>query len=183
MTLLGTVPQPATLAAPLSFFEKTDYSRFIAQAVAQLGLPLVYKERYGSFGEQVYLCRTVTEIQSHLNGKPFLLQQFVSESAGEDVRIEVVDGQCVAAMRRTNAQDFRANLTNGGTAQPYQPTEAEKETALKACAALGLTFGGVDLLKNGAVCEVNSNAHIINLMNVTGVDIAPLIFDGIRKKL
>ena len=51
------------------------------------------------------------------------------------------------------------------------------------CKELGLTFGGVDILPNGAVCEVNSNAHIINIMNTTGVDVAPLIFDEILEKV
>lgn len=181
--LLGVVPQPATLVAPLSFFDDTDYRRFAKRAAAQLGLPLVYKECCGSFGEQVFLCRTVAEILSHVNGKPFLLQELIAASAGEDVRLEVVDGQCVAAMKRTNPNDFRSNLTNGGTAQPYTPTAAEVQTAVSACEALGLTFGGVDMLNNGMVCEVNSNAHIINIMNVTGVDVAPLIFESILKKL
>lgn len=181
--LLDVVPQPKTLIAPLSFFDHTDYSSFIENAVQQLGLPLVYKECCGSFGEQVFLCHTAEEIKAHCNGKPFLLQKYIAASAGEDVRIEVVDGQCVAAMKRRNACDFRSNLTNGGTAQPYTPTDAEAETAVKACNALGLTFGGVDILNNGMVCEVNSNAHIINIMNVTGVDIAPLIFQCIQKKL
>ena len=183
LQLLGVVPQPATVIAPLSFFDDTDYSRFIDSAVQQLGLPLVYKECCGSFGEQVYLCRTVPEILSHINGKPFLLQEFIADSAGEDVRIEVVDGQCVAAMKRTNPNDFRSNLTNGGTAQPYTPTAEEAKTAVRACEALGLTFGGVDMFCNGMVCEVNSNAHIINMMNITGVDVAPLIFKSILKKL
>lgn len=183
LQLLNVVPQPKTLIAPLSFFDDTDYSRFIDGAVQQLGLPLVYKECCGSFGEQVFLCRTKAEIKAHCNGKPFLLQEFIAASAGEDVRIEVVDGRCVAAMKRNNLNDFRSNLTNGGTAQPYTPTAQEAQTAIRACEALGLTFGGVDILKNGMVCEVNSNAHIINMMNITGVDVAPLIFECILKKL
>ena len=63
LTLQGRVPQPATVIAPLSFFQ-ADYTAFIEQAAAQLGLPLVYKECFGSFGEQVYLCRTVEEIRA-----------------------------------------------------------------------------------------------------------------------
>ncbi len=181
--LLDVVPQPKTLIAPLSFFDHTDYSRFVNNAMQRLGQPLVYKECCGSFGEQVFLCRTAQDIAAHLNGKPFLLQEYIACSSGEDVRIEVVDGRCVAAMKRTNLNDFRSNLTNGGTAQPYTPTAQEAQTAIRACEALGLTFGGVDILKNGMVCEVNSNAHIMNLMNVTGVDIAPLIFECILKKL
>lgn len=86
-------------------------------------------------------------------------------------------------MRRENKQDFRANVTNGGHMEPYTPTDSEVKSALAACGALGLTFGGVDILSDGSVCEVNSNAHIINIMNCTGTDIAPLIFEEIRNRL
>lgn len=180
LALENTVLQPKTVIAPLSFYA-ADYTAFIEQAVKQLGLPLVYKECCGSFGEQVYLCHTLEDIQSHLNGKPFLLQEFIRESAGEDVRIEVVGGKAVAAMKRSNPDDFRSNITNGGTAVPYQPTQQEAALAVRACEALGLAFGGVDILNHSLVCEVNSNAHIINLMRVTGVDVAPLIFKYIAE--
>ena len=180
--LSGVVPQPETIIAPLSYF-KTDYADFVKKAVEKLGLPVVFKERCGSFGEQVFLCESESEALSHINEKPFLLQKFVASSKGEDVRIEVVGGRCVAAMKRKNKNDFRSNLTNGGTAEAYEPTEREKETALKACEALRLAFGGVDILKSGEVCEVNSNAHIINIMNETKTDIAPLIFEYIRERI
>ncbi len=182
LALEGTVPQPKTLTAPLSF-GAADYTVFIEQAAAQLGLPLVYKECYGSFGEQVYLCRTVEEIKAHLSGKPFLLQEYIREAAGEDVRIEVVGGKVAAAMKRRNPADFRSNITNGGTAQPYEPTAQEAALAVQACETLGLDFGGVDILDGRLVCEVNSNAHIINLKNVTGIDVAPLIFEHLKKSL
>ena len=183
LALNGVVPQPETIVAPLSFFDGTDYSRFVKKAVEKLGLPVVFKECFGSFGEQVYLCDSEEEILSHINGKPFLLQKFIEGSRGEDKRIEVVDGRCVCAMRRVNADDFRSNLTNGGTAVPCEPTDGEKALAIKACEALGLTFGGVDILNGGLVCEVNSNAHIINIMKCTGVDVAKYIFEAIGKKL
>ena len=112
-----------------------------------------------------------------------MLQEFIKEASGEDVRVEIVDGRCVSAMKRSNKNDFRSNITNGGTAVPYTPTDDEVANAVKACKTLGLTFGGVDILGGGYVCEVNSNAHIINLMNVTGVDVAPQIFDTIKTKI
>lgn len=182
LALEGTVPEPKTMIAPLSFFD-ADYRRFIRGAIEQLGLPLVYKECFGSFGEQVFLCKTEGEILSHVNGKPFLLQEWIEQSSGEDIRLEIVDGKCAAAMKRKNKNDFRSNLTNGGTAEAYEPTEAELAVAVRACDRLGLTFGGVDILRGGMVCEVNSNAHIINLMKVTGVDIAPIIFETICRKI
>ena len=180
LALKDFVPQPETIIAPLAFSD-VDYSQFVHLAAEKLGLPLVFKECFGSFGEQVFLCKSEAEIISHINGKPFLLQKFIKESEGEDIRIEIIGGKCAAAMKRTNKNDFRSNITNGGTAVSYEPTQEEIYLAQNACKRLGLTFGGVDILKGGIVCEVNSNAHIINLMNVTGIDVAPMIFESIIK--
>ncbi len=181
--LNGVVKQPKTLVAPLTFFE-SDFAPFIDKAIEILGLPLVFKECYGSFGAQVYLCYTKQDILSHINGaKPFILQEFVAEAVGEDLRLEVVGGKVICAIRRKNKNDFRANITNGGIAEKYIPTAEQCQIATKACNALGLTLGGVDLLANDIVCEVNSNAHIMNIMNATGIDVAPVIFEEIKSKL
>lgn len=182
ITLSGIVKQPKTLIAPLTFF-KADFTEFVNGAVDRFGLPVVFKECYGSFGEQVFLCRTKEEIMAHISEKPFILQEYIKEACGRDIRIEVVGGKAVCAMKRENANDFRANLTNGGTAVPYIPTQQQCKIAADACNALGLDFGGVDILCDDVVCEVNSNAHIMNIMNCTGVDIAPLIFKDILSKL
>lgn len=178
----GIVSQPQTLIAPKCYF-KSDMSEFVNQAIGILGLPLVFKECFGSFGEQVHLCNSFDEILSLISEKPFILQKYISESSGRDIRLEIVGGKCVAAVKRENKNDFRSNVTNGGTMTPYTPTDDEIAVAVKACDTLGLTFGGVDILENGMVCEVNSNAHIINIMNSTGIDIAPLIFSEIVEKI
>ena len=181
LALENKFSQPKTIIAPLSFFA-VDYSQFVNMAVEKLGLPVVFKERCGSFGEQVHLCQTVDEVMKHINGKPFLLQEYV-ECNNLDARLEVVGDRVVASMKRSNKNDFRSNITNGGVAEKYTPTDSEIATAVAVCKELGLTFGGVDILPNGAVCEVNSNAYIINIMNTTGVDVAPLIFDEILEKV
>lgn len=180
--LSGIVPQPKTLIAPKTYFD-VDMSEFVDNVIACLGLPLVFKECFGSFGEQVYLCKTREDVMSHITAKPFILQEFISDSAGSDTRIEIVGGKFVSAVKRNNPADFRSNVTNGGTMIPVVPNNKMIETARKACEVLGLTFGGVDILDNGMVCEVNSNAHIINIMNATGIDIAPVIFDEITEQL
>ena len=182
LALKNVVPQPETIIAPLSFSDN-DYIEFVHLAAQKLGLPLVFKECFGSFGEQVFLCKSESDIISHINGKPFLLQEFIKESEGEDIRLEIVGGKCVAGMKRTNKNDFRSNITNGGNAVAYNPTKDEIYLAQNACKRLGLTFGGVDILKGGYVCEVNSNAHIINLLNITGIDAAPMIIEHIIDEL
>lgn len=180
--LSGIVPQPKTLIAPKTYFH-VDMSEFVDTAIEHLGLPLVFKECFGSFGEQVYLCKTREDVMSHITAKPFILQEFIADSAGSDTRIEIVGGKFVSAVKRNNPADFRSNVTNGGTMTPVVPDNEMIETARKACAVPGLTFGGVDILDNGMVCEVNSNAHIINIMNATGIDIAPIIFNEIAEQL
>ena len=125
-TLLCTVPQPETMAAPITYFEGSNFSPFIDGAIEHLGLPLVFKECYGSFGAQVFLCHNKEEIERHITARPFLLQKFCKESAGHDKRIEVIGGRCVAAMERYNPADFRANITNGGQMRPYTPPGRRK---------------------------------------------------------
>lgn len=178
----GIVPQPQTLIAPKCFF-KSDMSKFVSQAAEILGLPLVFKECFGSFGEQVHLCGSFDEIINLITEKPFILQKYIGESRGRDTRLEIVGGKCVAAVKRENKNDFRSNVTNGGKMTPYTPSTKEIKTAVTACDTLGLTFGGVDILENGMVCEVNSNAHIINIMNCTKIDIAPLVLNEIMEKI
>ena len=180
--LSGTVPQPKTLVAPKTYFN-ADFTEFVDKAIDILGLPLVFKECFGSFGEQVFLCKTKEEIMNRITEKPFILQAFIAESSGHDRRLEVVGSRVVAAMERSNENDFRSNITNGGKMKPYTPSQGECELAVSACKKLGLSFGGVDILDGGIVCEVNSNAHIINIMNCTGIDIGAEIFKEIKRNL
>lgn len=179
----ANIPQPETLLAPMTYTEiAAPVEPFLAAASAQLGFPLVVKECYGSFGDQVALARSETELRElayAMSSRPFLLQRFIREAAGEDVRLYVVGGRVEAAMRRRSQGDFRANLRQGGTAQPYCPTPPEEALALHCCRALGLHFGGVDLLHTtdgtALVCEVNSNAHLAGITACTGVDVAEKI--------
>ncbi len=184
--LLGAVPQPKTMCSPLTY-KKEDLTPFIEGAVKELGLPLVFKNCRGSFGQQVYLCESAGDIKLRITGeKPFILQEYVSCSAGQDIRLQVVGNKVVAAVRRENKNDFRANATLGGKMEAYTPTKEEREIALTASAKLGLLFSGVDILEGAEgplLCEVNSNAHIMNLLDAAGVDAAPLIFRAIEEKL
>lgn len=179
--LLDTVPQPETIIAPKTYF-KADFTEFAERAAQKLGLPVVFKECFGSFGEQVFLCNSAEEISEHITERPFILQKFIKSSSGHDKRLEVVGGRVVAAMERTNKNDFRSNVTNGGEMKSCVPSEDEIRLAVTACEKLGLAFGGVDILDGGIVCEVNSNAHIINIMKCTGIDIASLIFKEIYER-
>lgn len=180
LALDGVVPQPYTIISPLSFFD-VDLTDFVAKAVERVGAPFVLKECKGSFGEQVWLCDSVDDAMEHITSKPFIIQKYIS-CGNRDIRLEVVGGEVVAGMQRHNPNDFRSNITNGGTATPYNPSDSEINLALKACDALGLDFGGVDIIGD-MVCEVNSNAHIINIMEATGINVAEKMFNYIVKGL
>jgi RimK family alpha-L-glutamate ligase len=185
------LPQPETILCPTSYpgigFGEGE---FLDEVIHVLGLPLVVKEGKGSFGQQVYLAHSKDEILAIFERAghcELLFQRFISESAGSDLRLYVVGKQIVAAIRRVNTQgDFRANLENGASAFPHTPTAAQEALALAASAACGTDFAGVDLLQSNdgpLVCEVNSNAHFLGLMRVTGINPAKAIMKQIKATL
>ncbi len=184
------LPQPKTIAAPLTYaglgYTNLD---FLDPAAKYLGFPLVIKERRGSFGWQVYLANTYGEAAALLREHapaPMILQEYIGGHAGEDIRIYVVGGRSIAAIRRQNPGDFRANVSAGGTAEAYIPSPEEESLALAAARALGLDFAGVDLLVGPTgplLCEVNSNAHFLGLAATTGVDAAGAILAHVRDSI
>lgn len=182
------IPMPKTVVAPLSFSKCTLYD-FVASAAERLGFPLIIKESYGSFGCQVYKADNLTDaadIANSISPKQMIFQEFVASSAGRDVRINVVGGRVAAAMERRSDTDFRANVTLGGNMRPYEPSKEETDIALCAAEALGLDFGGIDLLfgkEHPLLCEVNSNAHVKNILDCTGINAADAIFEYIKEKL
>lgn len=186
------IPMPDTIITPMTY-ENIGYGsmKFLDHVVDKLGLPLVVKESFGSFGQQVYLCRNREELEKRvkeLQGRSFLFQRFVETSAGRDVRLQVVGKRVVAAMeRRAKDGDFRANITNGGTMKQYVPTKEQEELVVKCCEILQADFAGVDLLfgENGEsyVCEVNSNAHFKNIYDCTNVNTADSIVSCILEKI
>ncbi len=185
-TLVGKISMPKTLFSPKTFAAVgyTDL-HFVEKAVDILGLPMVIKESFGSFGQQVYLAKTLQqakEIVTSIAGKDFVLQQFVSESCGRDIRLNVVGGKVVNAVLRHSDVDFRSNVTLGGSMEKYTPTNQEVFIAEQTCKIIGADFAGVDVLfgKDGPLlCEVNSNLHFKSTFCCTGVDISKHILQHI----
>lgn len=174
------IQMPKTIIAPKTFrqegYEKLD---FLMQVQRQLGFPMVVKECFGSFGQQVWLVNDEKELSERVRGiknRPFLFQEYIASSKGNDIRIQMVGKKAVAAMHRYHASDFRANITNGGSMERYEPDETQLQLARKVMETLRLDFAGVDILfgKQGqpVLCEVNSNAHFVNIWKCTGVNTA-----------
>ena len=185
------LPMPRTILAPKTFpaagYPSTD---FVDATVEELGFPVVLKECFGSFGQQVYLFDDLEALRAKvlsLAGTPMLFQALVRESCGRDVRINVVGDRVVASiLRQSQNGDFRSNLTLGGTMKTYSPTREEAELALRAVKELGLTFAGVDVLfgsEGPLICEVNSNAHFRTTLECTGVNMATELLREIGNRL
>ena len=140
------VPSIDTVSCPMSFSEYDDLS-FLESAADTLGFPMVVKDCFGSFGQQVHLARDMDSLEGMFAGpyRPRILQRYI-ECSGSDIRLEVVGDDVVEAVRRHGAAD-----------------------------AVGADFCGVDVIvsEDGpVVCEVNSNAHIRNLYECTGRDVS-----------
>ncbi len=180
------IVMPRTILAPKRFTAPQSHA-YAAAAVSAFGYPMVVKECFGSFGQQVYLAHddaSLHVIMERIGTRPFLFQEFVEHSRGRDVRLQVVGNRVVAAMKRVSQNgDFRANVSNGGKMFAFVPPPAFERMALDCVAALGLDFAGVDILfgdnETPMLCEVNSNAHFTNIGQLTGVDVAAAIFQHI----
>ncbi|SDN58691.1 ATP-grasp domain-containing protein [Alkalicoccus daliensis] len=172
------VPQPKTILAPMAYANigRKDFG-YLNEVTKQLGLPLIVKEAFGSFGEQVYWIESMedlTDMAHKLQGTPHIYQQAVTSSFGKDVRLNVVGNQVVAAMKRVSADDFRANVTAGGKTVPYTPSPEQIYTAIAAAQAVGADMAGVDLFLNDGpplVCEINSNPHVRSIIECTGIHV------------
>jgi RimK family alpha-L-glutamate ligase len=193
LKLMGSgIKMPKTIIAP-KHFDYIDYGNyaFIDEIVDQLGFPLVVKECFGSFGQQVHLANgksNLVDIVNRIGNKPVLFQEFIDTSKGRDIRIQVVGGQPVASMYRyTEKDDFRANISIGGMMKPLAPNDSQVKMAVAACRTLGLDFAGVDILFGNddepMFCEVNSNAHFKNIHDCTSVNVADFIISHIKTEL
>src|SRR5690625_4263681 len=185
------IPIPRTMFAPKTFGMDVAFDEnYYRQVMEQFTFPLIMKEALGSFGEQVYMIENETEMRckvKEISGRPFMFQAFIRSSYGKDLRLQVVGEKVITAMKRSTQDDFRANVTSGGKMEPYIPNEEEKQVALDAAKAIGTDFAGVDLLFGDdgqpIVCEINSNAHIRNLLDCTGINVAHHIVRYIEEQM
>lgn len=181
---------PRTFIAPKTF-EGLNYSKrdFLNNVIKEIAFPIVVKEAYGSFGEQVYLANDIdslNKIVDQIGYKDFLMQEFIASSKGKDIRINVVGNNAVVSMLRENDNDFRSNISSGGHGEKYEPKPEYLDLAVKAAQALGLDFAGVDVLfgKDGPIiCEVNSNPQFASTLKATGVNLADYIAEYILNNL
>jgi ribosomal protein S6--L-glutamate ligase len=179
----------AGIGMPKSAFASTakDVDTLINQVG---GAPVVVKLLEGTQGIGVILAETEKSAKSVIESflaleANILVQEFIEEAGGADIRAFVVDGTVVGAMKRQGAEgEFRSNLHRGGKATVIELTKQEKETAIKSAKKLGLAIAGVDMLqsKRGPlVMEVNSSPGLEGIEGATRVDIAGKIIEYVER--
>ena len=163
------------------------------EAISYLGgYPVIFKRLTGSQGRAVFLIgdeKTAAPlIQSFISSREgFLVQEFVKEANGSDLRCFVVDGKVVGAMMRTAADgDFRSNVHQGGTVKKVRLTAEERRASIKAAKILKLNVAGVDILRSSTgpkILEVNSSPGLEGIEKATGKDIAGEIISCIENNV
>lgn len=171
---------------------KTIFSRetdAVDDLIAHLGTPMIIKLASSMQGNGVVLAETKKAAKSviqafYVNDTSFLLQEYIEEASGSDIRAFVVGSQVVASIKRQSLDDdFRSNIHQGGSASPARLSESEKKIALKAARAMGLTVCGVDMIQSDRgllVLEVNSAPGLEGIETVTGVNVARKIIKYIE---
>lgn len=153
------------------------------------GAPVVVKLLEGTQGRGVVLAETAKAAESVIDafkelGADFLVQEFIKEAGGSDVRCFVIGNKVVAAMERTSAAgEFRSNLHRGGSARLTKLSALERRTAIKAGQTMGLNVAGVDILRSDRgplVMEVNSSPGLKGIEEATGVNVAGKIIEFIE---
>ncbi|MGD1843273.1 MAG: 30S ribosomal protein S6--L-glutamate ligase [Thermonemataceae bacterium] len=181
----------AGVGIPKTAFAK--YPSNINNLIEQVGgAPLIIKLLEGTQGLGVVLAENKTAAKSvleafyNLNAN-ILVQEYIEESKGADVRAFVIDGKVVAAMKRQGTRgEFRSNLHRGGTGAVLKLTRAEKAAAVNAAKALGLRIAGVDMLQSARgplVIEVNSSPGLEGIEKATGIDVAAKIIQYIENNI
>jgi ribosomal protein S6--L-glutamate ligase len=171
-----------------SFAHSTKMTEELIELVG--GTPLIIKLLEGTQGQGVILAETVKAAESVIDAframkAHFLVQEYIKESAGSDIRCFVIGDKVVAAMmREAKAGEFRSNLHRGGKAKAVKITPEERTTAIRAAKAMGLNVAGVDLLRSNhgpLVIEVNSSPGLEGIETSTKKDVAKMVIEFIEK--
>lgn len=181
----------AGLGMPKTVF--SNYTKDASEVIASVGgAPLVIKLLEGTQGLGVVLAETKNAAESVIEAfhglqARVIIQEFIKEAKGADIRAFIVDGNIVGAMKRQGKEgEFRSNLHRGGSADIIQLTDEEENAALKAAKALGLGVCGVDMLQSARgplILEVNSSPGLEGIEAATKKDIAKSIIRYIERNV
>jgi ribosomal protein S6--L-glutamate ligase len=181
----------ASIGLPKTVF--TNYSKNVEEIFSEIGsFPVIIKLLEGTQGIGVVLAENRSAASSVIESfhglkARIIVQEFIKEAKGADIRAFVVDGKVVGAMKRQAKEgEFRSNLHRGGKAEIIKLSREEKEIAIASAKALGLGVAGVDMLqsKRGPlVMEVNSSPGLEGIEKATGINIAGKIIEYLEKNV
>lgn len=172
------IKMPETIVSPFVFGnQKTTLN-------IPFKYPYIIKEVKGSWGDQVYLIKSQSELNEILNkiNSRFLVQEYI-KGGNSDIRVITVGGKAICSMKRTNFSDFRSNAEQGGICENCTPPQSVIELAEKVSEILKLDFAGIDIILDNDIpylIEVNSNPFINQISKVTGIDIGRKIGEYIK---
>lgn len=189
------IKTPKTISFPLCY--TTDINdvvidSFLDRVEKELFYPLVFKKNHGSMGRQVSLIKNREELYKIYLENRFdqcMFEEFLKAHIGQDYRLIMIGDRCIAAMSRTNKNDFRSNIALGGIGKDVTDSIPEefKITAIKACKALGLDYAGIDLSEDESghpiFIEANCNAFFTEIERVTKINIAKAFVDYIVRQV
>ena len=170
------------------FAHSTRYTEDLIELVG--GAPVVVKLLEGTQGKGVVLCETRKAAESVIDAfrnldAQFVVQEFIKEAGGADIRCFVIGDRVVASMMRKGKEgEFRSNLHRGGTAEKIKITPEERSTAVRSAQIMGLNVAGVDILRSRhgpVVMEVNSSPGLEGIENATEIDVAGKVIEFIEK--
>ena len=177
---------------PKSVFARHPKSDDVKNLIQEVGgTPVILKLLEGTHGTGVMKADSISSAKSAVEAfsgikKDLIVQEFIEEAGGKDIRAFVVDGEVVGAMERSGQGDeFRSNLHKGGIARAIEIDKKIKSAALEATKLMGLTVAGVDLLlssRGPLVIEVNSSPGLQGIEGATGIDVAGKIIESVEKK-
>ena len=184
------VPMPDSINAPLCYTSNAQPSQeFLDNVATTLSFPLVAKKCYGSLGAGVTLINDYSELYE-FESKNILTEHFYQKyinSGGSDVRVIVIGGKVLSAMKRTNKSDFRSNIELGGTGEKFDIDDDVKDLCEKVATLLNLDYCGIDVIfdEHGQfyICEVNSNAFFAGIEKYCDVNVAQAYVEYIINKL
>ncbi len=180
------------IGIPKSVFARHPKSENVKNLIKEVGgTPVILKLLEGTHGTGVIKADTVSSARSAVEAfsglkKDLIVQEFIKEAKGKDIRVFVVNGEVVGSMERTSEDgEFRSNLHKGGVARKISIDEKVAKTAIESAKLLGLDVAGVDLLvsnRGPLVLEVNSSPGLEGIEKATGINIAEKIIEAAEKK-
>lgn len=171
------IPMPETIPGLLCYDPAASIPAEVIDKVEKLGYPVVVKQSYGSIGKGVFKAdnrRELIKLCEKVKLTPHLFQKFISSSSGKDMRVIVIGGKAIGAIKRVSDVDFRSNIGLGARAEKTTLPDNVKKIAERAAKLLKLDYCGIDFTvgDNPLLLEVNSNAYFDAFESVSGINVA-----------